>query len=49
MGKEIDLNDHCIEAAADELDEIFHTAADISFKQTKTKKRYFIFSMLSLM
>jgi hypothetical protein len=39
MGKEIDLNDHFIEAAADELDEIFHTAADISFKQMKTKKR----------
>jgi hypothetical protein len=39
LGKEIDLNDHFIEAAADELDEIFHTAADISFKQMKTKKR----------
>jgi hypothetical protein len=33
------IQDHFIEAAADELDEIFHTAADISFKQMKTKKR----------
>lgn len=39
MGKEIDLNDHFIEAAADELDEIFHKAADISLKKMKTKKR----------
>ena len=39
MGKEIDLNDHFIEAAVDELDEIFHKAADISLKKMKTKKR----------
>jgi hypothetical protein len=39
MGKEIDLNDHFIEAAVEELDEIFHKAADISLKNMKRKKR----------